>query len=81
MPARSRHRDDASGVAGLRRDGTRLSFDFAVDTVRADGRELLTGVLRDLSAELVRQEELRRLRGMEAIGRLTAGSRTTSTTS
>jgi PAS domain S-box-containing protein len=60
-------------VDGLRRDGVRLPLDLAVDAVRADGEERLTGVLRDLSAELVRQEELRRLRAMEAIGRLTGG--------
>jgi PAS domain S-box-containing protein len=60
-------------VEGRRADGVRLALDLAVDAMRADGRTLLTGVLHDLSAELVRQEELRRLRAMEAIGRLTGG--------
>ncbi|RAH95765.1 hypothetical protein DLJ53_34055 [Acuticoccus sediminis] len=60
-------------VKGRRRDGSEISLELSSDAVRVDHAMCFAGVLRDLSLELLRQEELRRLRAADAVGQLTGG--------
>ena len=68
-----RETDRRKQVTALTRAGEAVPLDLTSDVARYDHRHVFIGVFRDLSVELVRQEELRRLRQMEALARLIGG--------
>jgi two-component system sensor kinase FixL len=67
-------------VEGQRKDGTIFPIDLAVSEIKLDGCRLFTGVVRDISARRLAEEEARRRRDelahaarLSTIGELTSG--------
>ena len=60
-------------VEAQRKDGTIFPMDLAVGEVTLGGIHIFTGFIRDLTARVKMEQELRHAQKMEAIGQLTGG--------
>jgi two-component system, chemotaxis family, CheB/CheR fusion protein len=60
-------------VIGQKKDGTQIPLSLLVNELRYDDTRLFVGVLRDMTSDMQRLEELRRAQKMEAMGQLTGG--------
>jgi PAS domain S-box-containing protein len=60
-------------VEAQRRDGTIFPMDLAVGEVRHGDTRIFTGFIRDLTARVKMEKDLRQAQKMEAIGQLTGG--------
>lgn len=60
-------------VEAKRRDGTIFPIDLAVGEVQLRGSRLFTGFIRDLTARVRMEQDLRQAQKMEALGQLTGG--------
>lgn len=60
-------------VTGLHKDGSPIPLEVSISETKFDHRRLFTGILRDLTVEKKRQEELVQAQKMEAMGQLTGG--------
>ena len=60
-------------VKGRRKDGTIFPMDLAVGEVTLGGTHIFTGFIRDLTARVKMEEDLRQAQKMEAVGQLTGG--------
>jgi PAS domain S-box-containing protein len=60
-------------VEAQRKDGTIFPMELAVGEVRLGGTHIFTGFIRDLTARVKMEQDLRQAQKMEAIGQLTGG--------
>ena len=60
-------------VMGQRRDGTIFPLDLAVGEFQLGGRQLFTGVIRDITRRRQLEQDLRQAQRMETIGQLAGG--------
>ena len=60
-------------VVALRKDGTIFPMELAVGEVKHGGAPIFTGFIRDLTARVKMEQELRQAQKMEAVGQLTGG--------
>jgi len=60
-------------VEARRKDGTIFPMDLAVGEVTLSGTHIFTGFIRDLTARVKMEQDLRQAQKMEAIGQLTGG--------
>jgi PAS domain S-box-containing protein len=60
-------------VEARRKDGTIFPMDLAVGEVTLGGTHIFTGFIRDLTARVKMEQDLRQAQKMEAIGQLTGG--------
>jgi PAS domain S-box-containing protein len=60
-------------VEAQRKDGTIFPIDLAVGEVKLGGTRMFTGFVRDLTARVKMEQDLRQAQKMEAIGQLTGG--------
>ena len=60
-------------VEAQRKDGTIFPMDLAVGEVTHGGAHIFTGFIRDLTARVKMEQDLRQAQKMEAIGQLTGG--------
>ena len=60
-------------VNGVRKDGSSIPIDLAVNVVHSDGKRIFVGSVRDISERIVRRMRLQRSQKIEAIGQLTGG--------
>ncbi len=60
-------------VEAQRKDGTIFPMELAVGEVKQGGAPIFTGFIRDLTARVKMEQELRQAQKMEAIGQLTGG--------
>src|SRR5262249_30451567 len=60
-------------VEAQRKDGTIFPIQLAVGEVEFGGSRIFTGFIRDLTARVKMEQELRQAQKMEAIGQLTGG--------
>ena len=60
-------------VNGVRKDGSSIPIDLAVNVVSSDGKKIFVGSVRDISERIVRRMRLQRSQKIEAIGQLTGG--------
>ena len=60
-------------MKGRRKDGTIFPMDLAVGEVTLGGTHIFTGFIRDLTARVKMEEDLRQAQKMEAVGQLTGG--------
>jgi PAS domain S-box-containing protein len=60
-------------VEGQRKDGVVFPMELAVGEVKLGGPAIFTGFIRDLTARVKMEQDLRQAQKMEAIGQLTGG--------
>ena len=60
-------------VEAQRKDGTIFPIELAVGKVKLGGPSIFTGFIRDLTARVKMEQDLRQAQKMEAIGQLTGG--------
>ncbi|HTV53857.1 MAG TPA: PAS domain S-box protein [Terriglobia bacterium] len=60
-------------VEGLRKDGTIFPMELAVGEVKLGETHIFTGFVRDITARVKIEQDLRQAQRMEAIGQLTGG--------
>jgi len=60
-------------VLGQRKDGTLIPLDLSIGEVWVQNERLFTGVMRDLTLDNKRQEDLWQAQKMDAMGQLTGG--------
>ena len=60
-------------VEAQRKDGTIFPMELAVGEVKLGGTHIFTGFIRDLTARVKMEQDLRQAQKMEAIGQLTGG--------
>ena len=60
-------------VEAQRKDGTIFPMELAVGEVKLGGAAIFTGFIRDLTARVKMEQDLRQAQKMEAIGQLTGG--------
>jgi PAS domain S-box-containing protein len=60
-------------VEALRKDGTIFPMELAVGEVKLGDTHIFTGFIRDLTARVKMEQDLRQAQKMEAIGQLTGG--------
>ena len=60
-------------VEAQRKDGSIFPMELAVGEVKLGGTHIFTGFIRDLTARVKMEQDLRQAQKMEAIGQLTGG--------
>jgi PAS domain S-box-containing protein len=60
-------------VSGLRKDGSTFPLDLSVSEFHVRGRRMFTGIVRDISARRLMEEQLVRSERLAAIGQMVAG--------
>ena len=60
-------------LTGIRKDGSELAMDLAVNVMQMDERCIFVGVIRDITDRMETRKQLQQAQKMEAIGQLTGG--------
>lgn len=60
-------------LTGIRKDGSELALDLAVNVMKLDDRQIFVGIVRDITDRKATRRQLQQAQKMEAIGQLTGG--------
>jgi PAS domain S-box-containing protein len=60
-------------VTGLRKDGSTFPMDLSVGEARQDGESIFVGIIHDLTARKLTEQQLQQAQKMEVIGQLSGG--------
>ena len=60
-------------VTGLRKDGSTFPMDLSVGEARQDGESIFVGIIHDLTARKLTEQQLQQAQKMEVVGQLSGG--------
>jgi PAS domain S-box-containing protein len=60
-------------VTGLRKDGSTFPMDLSVGEARQDGESIFVGIIHDLTARKLTEQQLQQAQKMEMVGQLSGG--------
>src|SRR5258708_10968105 len=60
-------------VTGLRMDGSTFPMDLSVGEARQDGESIFVGIIHDLTARKLTEQQLQQAQKMEVVGQLSGG--------
>ena len=60
-------------VTGLRKDGTTFPMDLSVGEAKQDGESIFVGIIHDLTARKLTEQQLQQAQKMEVVGQLSGG--------
>ncbi|MDA9499708.1 PAS domain S-box protein [Bradyrhizobium sp. CCBAU 11357] len=69
----ARHFAIGGEAIGLRKDGTTFAMDLSVGQARQDGELIFVGIVHDLTARKLTEQQLRQAQKMETVGQLSGG--------
>ncbi|WP_025037452.1 PAS domain S-box protein [Bradyrhizobium sp. DOA9] len=69
----TRHFATGGESVGLRKDGTTFAMDLSVGQARQDGELIFVGIVHDLTARKLTEQQLQQAQKMETVGQLSGG--------
>ena len=69
----ARHFATGGEAVGLRKDGTTFPIDLSVGQARQDGELIFVGIVHDLTARKLTEQQLQQAQKMETVGQLSGG--------
>ncbi|WP_246732115.1 hybrid sensor histidine kinase/response regulator [Bradyrhizobium yuanmingense] len=69
----ARHFATGGEAVGLRKDGTTFPMDLSVGEARQDGELIFVGIVHDLTARKLTEQQLQQAQKMETVGQLSGG--------
>ncbi|MDF0498035.1 hybrid sensor histidine kinase/response regulator [Bradyrhizobium yuanmingense] len=69
----ARHFATGGEAVGLRKDGTTFPMDLSVGQARQDGELIFVGIVHDLTARKLTEQQLQQAQKMETVGQLSGG--------
>ena len=73
VPASSKIIGIGREVMGLRKDGSTFPMDLSVGEAKQDGKSIFVGIIHDLTARKLTEQQLRQAQKMEMVGQLSGG--------
>ncbi|QOG17254.1 PAS domain S-box protein [Bradyrhizobium sp. SEMIA] len=71
--SRARHFATGGEAVGLRRNGSTFPMDLSVGQARQDGELIFVGIVHDLTARKLTEQQLQQAQKMETVGQLSGG--------